>query len=156
MATGNTALDLGSTTHDLGQSVPQDVVDVLLWRMAARVIAVHQPQPGQPTRCVSLLCTGQRYPCQPVRAAHRAQQVSRRVAAATARPEVQAARQVRVYGRPAEHSARRRFADWYAATRSMINSQRMRGRPSVPLSVHAPLTVLVTTDPVPIRGLSTG
>jgi len=39
------------------------VADVLLWRLAQRVAAEHEPDPDQPTRCVSPLCAGQGYPC---------------------------------------------------------------------------------------------
>ncbi|MEV7227256.1 hypothetical protein AB0M79_09565 [Polymorphospora sp. NPDC051019] len=47
------------------EDVPADVTDVLLWRMAAKVIAAHQPQPERSTRCTSLLCIGQHYPAYP-------------------------------------------------------------------------------------------
>jgi hypothetical protein len=139
MLAGNTARGRGGTAHDSGQDVPRDVTDVLLWRMAARVIAAHQPQPEQPTRCASLLCAGQHYPCPPVRAARRAQQISHRVPAT---------REASAPHQPA-------VADWYAATRAMIQPLRMRERPPVQRSGRTPSAALTMPGPARIRGVST-
>ncbi|MBF9133335.1 hypothetical protein I0C86_30880 [Plantactinospora sp. S1510] len=152
MLAGNTAHGHRDTAHDPGQDVPRDVTDVLLWRMAARVIAAHQPQPERPTRCASLLCAGQHYPCPPVRAARRAQQVSRHVPAT---PEASAPHQPAVAGRPAEHPPRHRFTDWYAATRAMIQPLRTRERPPVQRSGRTPSAALTMPGPARIRGVST-
>ncbi|MEV0610845.1 hypothetical protein AB0I61_31250 [Polymorphospora rubra] len=118
--------------HDQVEDVPADVTDVLLWRLAAKVIAAHQPQPERPTRCTSLLCTGQHYPCLPVRAARRAQQISRRRPAGA--PETLA--RVGDTGAATRGSTarppRQGFADWYTATRTAINSGRMVSAPWAP------------------------
>ncbi|MGC4808742.1 hypothetical protein [Micromonospora sp. DT233] len=53
--------------------VPEDVTDVLLWRMAARVAAAHQPDRHHPERCANLRCAHEAYPCPPLRDAQRAQ-----------------------------------------------------------------------------------
>ncbi|MBQ1052729.1 MULTISPECIES: hypothetical protein [Micromonospora] len=58
--------------------VPHDVTDVLLWRMAMRVTADHQPDPHRRGRCVNLRCVHEVYPCPPLRDAQRAQDVARR------------------------------------------------------------------------------
>ncbi|MEE6260140.1 hypothetical protein [Plantactinospora sonchi] len=155
MPAGNAAHGLADAAHDPGQDVPRDVTDVLLWRMAARVVAAHQPQPGRPSRCTSLLCVGQQYPCPPVRAARRAQQVSRRLPAATTADEAPARDQPAVAGRPAQPPPRRRFADWYAATRAMIQPLRTRERPAVPRPGRTLPAALVMPGPVRIRGVST-
>lgn len=147
-------MSTGKTAHDSVHHVPRDVVDVLLWRMAARVIAVHQPQPGLPTRCASLLCAGQHYPCLPVRAAHRAQRISRRrLPAVTGASGALAPGQetVAVTDRSSDHASRHRFADWYTATRAAINPGRMRGRLSSSAFVRTPSTALAMTSPTRVR-----
>jgi hypothetical protein len=57
------------------RSTPDDVVDVLLWRLAVDVAANHQPD--RFGRCANLRCTGQAYPCQSAQDAARALRASR-------------------------------------------------------------------------------
>ncbi|BCJ64803.1 hypothetical protein [Polymorphospora rubra] len=113
--------------HEQVEDVPADVTDVLLWRMATKVIAAHQPHPERPTRCTSLLCTGQHYPCLPVRTAHRAQQISRRrPPVAAGAPKTATCRSAAPMSTQSDGRApRQAFIDWYDATRTAITSARI-------------------------------
>ncbi|MFY1652780.1 hypothetical protein ACN27J_18055 [Solwaraspora sp. WMMB762] len=57
---------------------PETVTDPMLWRMAIRVTADHQPHPRHPGRCANLRCVHEAYPCPPLRDAQRAQQAATR------------------------------------------------------------------------------
>ncbi|MFF0718741.1 hypothetical protein [Micromonospora sp. NPDC003816] len=134
---------VNSTRHP-HRDLPEDVTDVLLWRTAARVIAAHRPQPDRPTRCVSLLCAGQHYPCPPVRAAHRAQQLSRRrvPAASGARAALAPRGVAAVVGWSNGRPPRRRFADWHTAVRAAINPGRVIGGSAAAVIGRVSSTVL--------------
>ncbi|BCL14682.1 hypothetical protein [Micromonospora sagamiensis] len=87
--------------------VPENVTDVLLWRMAVRVTADHQPDPHHPGRCANLRCAHEAYPCQPLRDAQRAQH-------AATRPPRFAPGRARV---PVVAAVAQRFAGWFRPTR---------------------------------------
>lgn len=94
------------TAHD--RPVPEDVTDIMLWRLATEVTAQHQPDPVHPGRCTNLRCTGESYPCLPARDAARA------LRAATGRLRVARGR-ARV---PAPvRAAAERFTGWFRPTR---------------------------------------
>lgn len=59
---------------------PDDVVDILLWRLATDVAANHQPHLAG--RCGHPRCVGEAYPCPPARDAERALRTARRPAPA--------------------------------------------------------------------------
>ena len=59
-------------------AAPEDVTDVLLWKLANDVAANHQPDPHRPDRCANLRCAHETYPCTPVRDARRARQAATR------------------------------------------------------------------------------
>ncbi|PZG15162.1 hypothetical protein C1I95_20195 [Micromonospora craterilacus] len=146
-----------NSTHDPHRDLPEDVTDVLLWRTAARVIAAHQPQPGRPTCCVSLLCAGQHYPCPPVRAADRAQQLSRRrvpVASGTFAASAPARGRVPVAGGLGGRPPRQRFADWHTAIQAAINPRRARGRSATAVIGRVPSTAFALADPARVGGVS--
>ncbi|MEV5691987.1 hypothetical protein [Micromonospora globbae] len=87
--------------------VPEDVTDVLLWRLAVRVAADHQPDPHRPGRCTNLRCAHETYPCPPLRDARRAHHASthpRRVTPGRARV-------------PAVAAAAHRFVGWFRPAR---------------------------------------
>lgn len=87
--------------------VPENVTDVLLWRMAVRVAADHQRDPHRPGRCANLRCAHEAYPCPPLRDAHRAQVVASRA------PQFAPGR-ARV---PAIAAAAQKFTGWFRPTR---------------------------------------
>lgn len=86
---------------------PETVTDPMLWRMAARVAANHQPHPHQFSRCANLRCVNEAYPCPPLRDARRAQQ-------AATRPHRFAPGRARV---TAVAAAAQRFVGWFRPAR---------------------------------------
>ncbi|ABP54919.1 hypothetical protein [Salinispora tropica] len=69
---------MSDTTHNRpahGISRPDDVSDPLLWGLALNVADAHQPDAAG-TDCVSLLCTGQGWPCTTWQSAQRALRVA--------------------------------------------------------------------------------
>ncbi|GAB3147139.1 hypothetical protein GCM10027290_29950 [Micromonospora sonneratiae] len=89
------------TTSD---RVPETVTDPMLWRMAVRVAADHQPDPHHPGRCANLRCVHESYPCPPLRDAQRAQQVATRPHRFTP-------------GRARVTAVAQRFVGWFRPTR---------------------------------------
>lgn len=85
----------------------QTVTDPMLWRMAVRVTADHQPHPRHPGRCANLRCVHEAYPCPPLRDAQRAQQ-------AATRPHRFTPGRARVTGVAA---AAQRFVGWFRPAR---------------------------------------
>jgi hypothetical protein len=87
-----------------GPHVPDDVTDILLWRLAVDVAANHQPD--RFGRCANLRCTAQAYPCQPAQDAARALCASRN----TTPPRPPARGRARVAAaRPASNEV----SDWF-------------------------------------------
>lgn len=122
-----TMLDLATQqrTHPSADvTVPEDVVDVLLWRLAFDVAVEHQPGPDGD--CTNLRCTGQRGPCDAAIQAQHALRAARRPATSapqatrpTVCPPVMAASQHpdRAVGRAAvTHPNTGRFTGWFTQT----------------------------------------
>ncbi|MEV6523156.1 hypothetical protein AB0M43_14495 [Longispora sp. NPDC051575] len=65
-----------------GPHAPDSADRALLARLAAPVLATHQPDLHHPDRCVSPLCRHEYYPCGAARAARRAQHLAAEPAAA--------------------------------------------------------------------------
>jgi hypothetical protein len=93
-------------------NTPDDVVDVLLRRLAQEVAANHQPHPHNPARCTNLRCTTEVYPCSAARDAARALDACRARTQPTPTAPAQALRQVRGWFEP----TRATVADPAAAT----------------------------------------
>jgi hypothetical protein len=87
--------------------MPEDVTDVLLWRLAIRVAADHQPDPCHPGQCANLRCAREAYPCPPLRDAQRAQ-------GAATRPQRFTPGRARVSGVAA---VAHRFVGWFRPAR---------------------------------------
>lgn len=72
--------------------VPDDVTDVLLWRLATTVASDHHPDPvntaGTSASCVHPTCAGAPWPCPPHRHAQQALAVARRPMIAVGRATV--------------------------------------------------------------------
>lgn len=117
--------------------VPDDVADVLLWRLAVDVMIEHQP--GSDGHCANLRCADEQGPCAAAVQAQRALRVARRHAApapATSHPPVPdqatAARPVPVGYRPTavvgRATVRRgnpgRFTDWFTSASSAVTRWR--------------------------------
>lgn len=115
--------------------VPENVTDVLLWRMAVRVTNDHQPDPHHPGRCANLRCAHEAYPCPPLRDARRAQYVASRPPRFTpGRARVPAAPAV-----AAVAAAAQRFVGWFRPTRPAP----VVARPApVPLPRRQPMAAL--------------
>jgi hypothetical protein len=64
--------------------VPDDVTDVMLWRLAFDVTVAHQPDPNG--NCTNLRCAGQRGRCEPATHAQHALRAARRLTALTPAP----------------------------------------------------------------------
>ncbi|MEV0133668.1 hypothetical protein AB0H83_35050 [Dactylosporangium sp. NPDC050688] len=80
--------------------IPPDVVDVLLWRLAADVMIEHQPGPDG--HCANLRCADEQGPCAAaIQARHALRAARRRTAAAAATPGPQ----------PPNHAAARRTSE---------------------------------------------
>ncbi|GAB3852272.1 hypothetical protein ACFPIJ_42245 [Dactylosporangium cerinum] len=133
-------------------TVPEDVVDVLLWRLAFDVAAEHQRNSAGD--CTNLRCTGVRRICAPAVDAYRALRMARRPLAPARSPAASSPSAARtapttapapvdtpdprpaptVFGRAAVgHSNTGQFTDWFTSAVRTVHGRRPnqlpRGRP---------------------------